>query len=874
MGSPVLGALPTRIASVNVDDGQQDSVSSSPRWWGHRLDQASTSTSLSTPFAQAQSSFFALLFVHLSRTSGSCLQETVLHSGLWLNKARHSCSAAQYTVRSGLVSVSSQTPSGLKWMQRSSSVKPSRPGGELKILCEHGHLDKALDVLLHMDKHGIVPTVEMYVCLLKACAKKKSLFQAKHVHAHLAKHRLESMRFLGESLVLTMVKCGSLEDALEIFHRLPQRTSFSWTAVISGYTDAGCSSEALRMYHCMRDQCVEPDKYTFVSVLRACRSISEGKSVHAELLTYGCESDSYIGTSLVDMYAKCGSIADAELVFEGLSQRDVVSWTAMLTAFGNLGQFKKVLELYVLMQEEGVSPDAWIIVSALQACGMLAETDENLLKAGILKQGKDIHAEACRRRYESDIFVGNALVTLYGKCGSVEDAEDAFQRLSDLDIVSWNAMLAGYAQQELAAQGLRLYEEMLQHGVIPDDRTFVSALQACAVLAEDESLVQVNGQGLRLKSWQKGKAIHALVCQENYESDVFLGSALVSVYGKSGSVSDAQDVFDRLAKRDTPVWNAILAAYVLQGKGDQALQLYREMQEEGVTPDDITLMCVLQACSYTGDLEVCQHVHQHTLSIGQEVNLLLANTLIHTYGTCASMVEAHKVFETLPQPNVVSWNAIIAGYARNGNHSATFQWYEQMLLAGAKPDEVTFLSVLSACGHAGLVERGIAYFESMSKEHGVSPEIEHYVTMVDLLGRAGFFSRVELLLAEMPMQPSLSLWMCLLAACRKHGELELGKRAFDCAVHSQPKCSAAYVMMSNIYSEAGLWDNAKEINSIRQKQGAWKKPGQCWIGFEQEVEAFVVGDCKQAQQEQLYALLGEVSFQLKMPSARNELTVG
>lgn len=977
--------------------------------------------------------------------------------------------------------------------------KTRHTGGELLNLCEEIQVDKAMDVLLRMDS---VPTVNMYASLLKACAKRKALTQAKRVHAHLSKHGLESTKFLGENVVTTLVKCGGFADALQVFHKLPQRSVFSWTAVISGYCASGQNHEALRMYRLMQEEGVKPNAYTFVSLLKICSSsqdLVEGRRIHGDVLRYGCESDVFVGTCLVDMYGKSGSIVDAQRVFDELPQRDVVAWSALMAAYVEHGQPEEALDLYEEMWKEGVDPNDRIFVSLFQACGMLAEREEgvllngkstkvkssekglvihaaarskgyysdvfigstlismygkcgrpadaqnvfdelpqhdlvlwNALLAAYVEQGeskkvlmlyeqmweegvspdgrtmvsalqassmlpeigedtegraqsqsvnvgKVIHAEACRKGYTSNPFVANTLVSMYGKCGSIDDAQIVFGGLSERDVVAWNALLGAYVENDEAEKALQAYEHLLEDGVSPDDRTFVTTLVACCALAGDVDVIQdegfvkaeqalVKGKAIHAHAWRKGydcdvfvgntlvsmyakcgsiaaarsmfddlscrnvvtwnallvayvdlgqaemalelygqmaeegvspntrtyatavracgiladkegytangrwpkvrsletgRALHADAGRKGYDSDVFVGNSLVIMYGKCGSIEDAQSVFDGLTQRDLAAWTAMLAVYVEQGQADKALQLYSQMQQEGASPDEITLVWVLQACSLAGSLGMLQEMHHRLVDGGRKLSPLLGNSLITAFGRCASMVDGQAVFDALPEADVVSWNALIAGYARQGDTAESLQCYEKMRAAGMPPDLVTFVSLLSACSHAGLVAEGIAYFESMSRDDGITPEIEHYVCMVDLLGRAGCFDRIQELLARMPMQPSFAVWLCLLGACRKHGKVELGEQAFAAAVRLHPNHAAPYVLMSSIYADAGLVDNAKQIKNLRDAEVAWKKPGQSWIEHEHEVHTFLVGDLKHSQENQLYKLLKDASLELK-----------
>lgn len=748
----------------------------------------------------------------------------------------------------------------------------SSTAAHLLKLCDKGQLDEALSVVESMDQQGIVPSLNMYSCLVKACARRRSLPHAKRLLGLLRGHGLDSTRFFGENMVCTMVKCGDLDQALSIFDSLPYRTVFSWTAVISGYTMAGQGKEALGLYTCMLEESVEPDRYTFVSLITACGGVSElgeGKRIHAEALRYRFGSDMFVCTSLVDMYAKCGSIVDAQNVFDALDQRDVVSWNAMVAAYAQQGEAEKALQLYEQMREEGASPNHRTFVSALQACATLAEAEEGVVLDGYLTRvksitkGRELHGETQRKGYVSDIFVDNALISMYGKCGSFVDACNVFEGMGHQDAVSWTAMLSSYVLQDQGSRALQLYAQMLEEGVSADALTIIASLQACSSLAENEEEVLVEEQLVKTNALGLIKALHTGAVIRGHGLDTGVVNTLVSMYGKCGGIADAKRVFDELANRTVVSWNALLSAYVEQGEGEKALQLYRQMSEDNISPNDITLVYILQACSSTGSLKVCRQIHHSLVSTGNEPSPALATTLIHVYGRCASMQEARGVFDAIRQPTVVSWNALIAGYARQGSTAASLQCYEEMRSTNVNPNSVTFLALLSICSHAGLVDEGVGYFESMSRDFGITPETEHVVCMVDLFGRAGCFERIEELLSKTALQPNLVMWLCLLGACRKHGKVALARRVFDCVVLLQPKHAAAYELMSNIYADAGLWHSASEVNELKQKAGAWKKPSQSWIQHDQDVHAFHVGDSEHLQEEVVYELIRKVSTVLK-----------
>lgn len=755
-----------------------------------------------------------------------------------------------------------------------------------------GEYRKALSMYHKMQEEGVVPQKRTFICAVQACGRITDLQAGRGVHADIVKHRFDSDIFVSTCLVSMYAECGSLVDAQLVFDNLSHRDVVSWNAMLAAYAHQGQGMATLQLFQQMHEEGVPANDRTFVSVLQACGKIAEkedinivdgkalklralwvGQVLHARIQTLGYETDMFVASALVSMYAKCGSVMDARRVFDGLSQRDVVSWTAMLSALAQQGQAEEALQLYERMKEQKLRFDARSLVSVIQACSILAEKEEDAvvdgrpLKRKSMELGRAIHEEAVRRGHGFYLFLCNALISMYGKCGGIVEARHVFDNLLQRDVVSWNAILTTCAQQALAEECLQLYSRMSEENISPNVTTFVCVLQAYSCLAEKEaSVLTGDGSPTTLESLRKGKTIHAEARSRGYESDVFVGSALISLYGKCGSIADAQDVFDRLPKRDVVVWNAILAAHVQLGLANKALELFEKMELERILPNETTYMHILQACSHVGVQDICAHIHKKLVLSATNLNLSLGNTLIDTYSKCASMKDAQAVFDALSQPDVVSWNVLIAGYAREGNLDESLRKFDEMQGADVKPDKVTFLSLLAACSHAGMVDEGVAYFQSMSRDYDISPGLDHYVCMVDLFGRAGYFNMVEQLISGMPMRPNLALWLCLLACCRKHGNVVLAERAFDCALRLQRNQAAAYVLMTNIYADAGMWESASKVGKLRDEGGAWDKfePGQTWIEHGQEVRTFTVGNnSRQWQQDAAYDLLNDLSSELK-----------
>jgi pentatricopeptide repeat protein len=545
--------------------------------------------------------------------------------------------------------------------------------------------------------------------------------------------------------------------------------------------------------------------------------------IYEDVQSKGLKDNVFVGNKVINVFGKCGNIERAESIFFGMTSRTVISWTTMLSAYVDRGEAEVALQFYSKMRLDECIPNEWTFTILLQACCTLADKEDVLVVGGLkmkllaLEIGRGLHSEARRSGMDLDSCVGSALVSMYGKCGSVSEAENVFLCLPERDISTWNAMLSAYLDKDSGEQVLYLYGAMQGYGVSPDERTSVTALQACCELTSKEEAVYIDGSSTKKKPLDIGRALHADAQSRGFGADAFVCSALVSTYGKCGSLADGEAVFSDLAHPDVVAWTAMLSAYAEQGRMQKALELFRQMQEEGVIADDATLVCVIQACSEAGTLGVCRQIHFDILSTRQDRSLLLSTAFVRAYGNCSSMVDALAVFDGLPEPDVVAWSALISGYARGGNYARSFQVYDRMKLSDIEPNRVTFLSLLTACGHGGRVEKGVEMFESMTTDYALAPKAEHFVTIVDLLARVGDLERAEEVLSRMPMQPDLALWLCLLAACRKHGNVELGKRVFDRAVSMQPDKAAAYVMMSNIYNDAGVfWDAAGKDGCVEK----------------------------------------------------------
>ncbi len=342
-----------------------------------------------------------------------------------------------------------------------------------------------------------------------------------------------------------------------------------------------------------------------------------------------------------------------------------------------------------------------------------------------------------------------------------------------------------------------------------------------------------------------------------------MGSSLFDMYAKYGSIDEAWRVFNSMPKRDVVAWNAMILGYAKCGQGQKALQLCCQMQYEGVHPVPVTFVGMLNACASVAALEEGRNIHGAIIQSGYESDVFVGSSLIDMYAKCGSVEDAWRVFNRMPRHNMVAWTAMLGAYAMHGHANEALAHFERMCEQGVEIDDITFLSLLSASWHAGLVDEGLCYFRFMSSVYGISPTNEHYACVVDLLGRAGRLHDAEVLIKTMPCEANATVWMALLGACRIHGNLEMGECIARRVLESDPGNSAGYVLLLNIYAAAGNWDLSATVQKLRLERGVRRQQGRIWIEVNNEVHTFVVDDQEHPQINEIHAELKRLSVQMK-----------
>jgi pentatricopeptide repeat protein len=532
------------------------------------------------------------------------------------------------------------------------------------------------------------------------------------------------------------------------------------------------------------------------------------------VLKSGLDSVVNLGNALVDMYAKFGDLESSMRVFNGMQEKNEVSWNSALGCFAHAGFHEDVLEMFRVMSEHEVTPGSVTLSSLLPA----------LVDLGCFHLGKEVHGYSIRRAMESDIFIANSLMDMYAKFGCLEKASAIFENIEGRNVVSWNAMIANLAQNGAETEAFRLVIEMQKNGECPNSFTLVNLLPACS----------------RVASVKMGKQIHAWSIRRSLMSDLFVSNALIDVYAKCGQLGLAQDIFDRSEKDDVS-YNTLIVGYSQSQCCFESLHLFQQMRSAGIEYDAVSFMGCLSACANLSAFKQGKEIHGVLVRRSLNAHPFLANSLLDLYTKGGMLDTASKIFNRITRKDVASWNTMILGYGMHGQIDVAFELFDLMKDDDVDYDHVSYIAVLSACSHGGLVDRGKKYFSQMIAQN-IMPQQMHYACMVDLLGRAGQLSESVEIITNMPFPANSDVWGALLGSCRIHGDIELARLAAEHLFELKPEHSGYYTLLRNMYSESGMWNEANEIKTLMKSRKVQKNPAYSWVQSGNKLQAFLVGD--------------------------------
>ncbi|GAA0138277.1 hypothetical protein LIER_00054 [Lithospermum erythrorhizon] len=547
--------------------------------------------------------------------------------------------------------------------------------------------------------------------------------------------------------------------------------------------------------------------FDFKNHLNSCSSLSELKCIHAIIIITGSSQNLFVVTKLVSLACSLShTMYYARKVFDELPhcRKDVFLWNNVIRGYANLGPCQESIVLYREMHREGVFPDNYTYPFVVRSCAVIAAAVE----------GREVHCSVIKRALDCDVFVQSALITMYAQCGVMLDARLVFCEMGVRNIVSWTAMISGYVQNGMLEEGLDTLRELVVAGDNkPNAITLASALPACSLS----------------KYFYLGMVIHCYGVKLGLEKDVTLVNGLIAFYGKCGNVKKARSLFNNMEVRSLVSWNAMIAAYEQNDAGSSAIKLFRRMLKERSEFDHITMVSVISACTSLGALGTGEWAYELIKRRELENNVAVINALVDMYAKCGNLDFAKEVFSKLPYRTVVSWTAIIGAFASHGRGEEALNLFQQMKGEGIRPNSLTFISVLTACRHSGLVEEGRQHYESMIEDYSLTPCLEHCACMVDLLGRAGKLIEAYEFIGNMPIQPNAGIWEALLGACRIHSNVELAELIAKQLIRQNCDKISLYVLMKNIYAEAGRWENATRVRMMLEEKELKRTAGRSFV---------------------------------------------
>ncbi|KAH0746716.1 hypothetical protein KY285_008373 [Solanum tuberosum] len=698
---------------------------------------------------------------------------------------------------------------------------------------------EALNLFVGIHRNGFSIDGLSLSCILKVSACLFDLFFGKQVHTLCVKSGYFDNVSVGTSLVDMYMKMENVDDGQKMFDEMEDNKNVvTWTSLLSGYSCNKLVDRALEVFRVMLVGGVKPNAFTFSTVLGVLADkcvVEKGIQVHSMVIKYGFEATTSVGNSLINMYLKSGMVREATAVFEGMGDRNEVSWNGMIAGLVTNGLYSEALKLFHMMRLAGVELTRSIYVTAVKLCTKLKE----------LVFARQLHSRVMKNGFYFDNNIRTALMVSYTKCGEMDDAFKLFSIMHKFrNVVSWTAMIGGYMQNNRQEQAANLFCQMKKDGIRPNDFTYSTILAAHPSI----SLFQV----------------HAEVIKTEYQSSPTVGTALLDAYVKTRDTDEAAKVFEEIDEKDIIAWSAMLSGYAQKGDIQGAVRVFRQLVKDGVRPNEFTFSSVINACvTSMASVEQGKQFHCSAIKSGHSNALCVSSALVTMYAKRGNIESANEIFKRQPERDLVSWNSMISGYAQHGYGRKALKIFEEMRKRNLDMDNITFIGVISACTHAGLLNEGQKYFEMMVNDFHISPKMEIYSCMVDLYCRAGMLDKAMALINKMPFPAGAIVWRTLLAASRVHRNVELGKLAAENLISLQPQDSAAYVLLSNLYAATGDWQERAKVRKLMDVRKVKKEIGYSWIEVKSKTYSFMAGDVSHPLSDSIYMQLEELRGRLK-----------
>ncbi|XP_012447935.1 pentatricopeptide repeat-containing protein At1g31430 [Gossypium raimondii] len=576
-------------------------------------------------------------------------------------------------------------------------------------------------------------------------------------------------------------------------------------------------------------------KQSCISLLKSCKSMNHLKQIQAQTFLLGLHQDSHTLNKLIAFCTDptLGTFRYAEKIFNLVQYPSLFIYNVMIKTFVKKGSHKNAILVFGKLREQGLWPDGFTYPFVFKAIGSL----------GAVFEGQKIHGLVAKSGLEFDAYVVNSLMDMYVQVGRIRCSKKLFDEMPQRDVVAWNVLISGLVKCGKFEDAVNLFGLMRKEGLVkPNEATIVSTLSACTALGrldlgkeidhyarEELELTTIMGNALLDMYCKCGCLDIARKLFDDMPSkNVNCWTSMVSGYVNVGQLAEARRLFERSPVRDVVLWTAMINGYVQFNCFDEAVGLFQEMQAQRVKPDKFVLVSLLTGCAKLGALEQGKWIHGYLNENSIVLDTVVGTALIEMYAKCGCIEEALEIFYGLRKRDTASWTSIICGMAVNGETSKALELFSEMEQTNEKPDDITFIGVLSACSHGGLVEEGRKVFDSISKVYHMEPKLEHYACLIDLLCRAGLLVEVEKLIDDIPGKDNetiVPLYGSLLSACRTYGNVEMGERMAQRLVEIQSSDSSVHTLLSNIYASADRWEDVKKVREKMKDLGVKKVPG-------------------------------------------------
>ncbi|XP_050874721.1 pentatricopeptide repeat-containing protein At1g11290, chloroplastic [Lathyrus oleraceus] len=661
--------------------------------------------------------------------------------------------------------------------------------------------------------------------ILNLCTKPQHLQQ---IHARFFLHGLHQNSSLSSKLIDSYSNFGLFHFSHKLFHFTENPDSLLCNAYLRSLFKFAEYERTLFLYKEMVGKSMCPDEDSCVSVLKSlfyvCREQWVLAMVHGHVVKLGVDEFDLVGNCLIELYGFLNC------------------WNSLIYEAYESGKFVESFRIFCRMRKENIQqPDSVTVINLLRVS----------VELNSLKIGKVLHSLVVVSNLCKELTVNTALLSMYAKLGDLEYARMMFEKMPEKDVVVWNIMISAYSGKGYPKESLELVYCMVRSGIRPDLFTAIPTISSITKLKFNE--------------W--GKQMHAQVMRNGSDYQVSVYNSLIDMYSTCDDINSAQKVFGLIMDKTVVSWSAMIKGYAMHGQCFEALSLFVEMKLCGTKVDFVIVINILPAFAKIGALHYVRYLHGYSLKTNLDSLKSLKTSLLSSYAKCGCIEMARKLFdeEKNSHKDIIAWNSMITAYSNHGEWFQCFQLYDQMKLSNVKPDQVSFLGILTACVNSGLVEKGKEIFKEMVEIYGYQPSKEHNACLVDLLGRAGKVDEASEIIENSRLNSDARVYGPLLSACKMHdSETDFAELAAEKLINMEPKNAGNYVLLSNIYAAAGKWDKVAKMRSFLRDRGLKKIPGCSWVELNGQVHEFRVADQSHPRADDIYSVLKVLEFEAGM----------